>query len=130
MSMLSSMRDDLKDRAHELRMFADGLSAPYVVPSTKETMALSMNTAASRMEDAADMLWRLRELLICERKLNVEKGVENIELRELICVLIHCMSEVDNCDTCPINGNPHDVSIEWSACDTLREMLEENGFEV
>ena len=56
--------------------------------------------------------------------------VENAKLRELVRILVHCMDEVDNCDSCPINGNPFDVSKEWAACDTLHEMLCELGAEV
>lgn len=56
MSKLSSKCDELLDRAHELRMFADGLSAPYIVPSTKETIGLSMQSAATELERAADTI--------------------------------------------------------------------------
>ena len=57
-------------------------------------------------------------------------ATENAKLRELVRILVHCMDEVDNCDSCPINGNPYDVSREWAACDTLYEMLCELGVEV
>ena len=55
---------------------------------------------------------------------------ENAKLRELVSILVHCMNEVDNCHTCPINGNLYDVRAgEWAACDTLRDMLRELGVE-
>lgn len=55
---------------------------------------------------------------------------ENAELRKLVSVLVHCLDDTDGCDTCPINGNPYDVSTIWGACDTLRDMLRDAGFEV
>lgn len=57
-------------------------------------------------------------------------AAENAKLRELVRILVHCMDELDNCDSCPINGNPYDVSRDWAACDTLYEMLCELGVEV
>ena len=63
MSMLTSQCDRLRDRAKELRTLAPGLSAPYVVPSTKETMALAMQSAASELEQAADAIEGLRDAL-------------------------------------------------------------------
>ena len=63
MSMLSNQIERLWDMAKELRMLAPGLNAPFIVPSTKETMALSMQSAASEMEQAADTIERLRERL-------------------------------------------------------------------
>ena len=63
MSVLSEKIIRLRDRANELSMLAPGLAAPYVVPETKETMALSMLSAASEMSDAADTIESLRERL-------------------------------------------------------------------
>ena len=60
--MLTSQCDELRDRAKELRMFARGLGAPYILPDTKETMAVAMDTAASRMEEAADTILTLRDM--------------------------------------------------------------------
>ena len=63
MSMLSSQCERLRDRADELRMLASGMDAPYIVPSTKETMALSMHSAASAMREAAYTIEGLRDRL-------------------------------------------------------------------
>jgi len=63
MSMLTAQVEILRDRAHELCMLADGLSAPYVIPSTKETMFLAMKSAASEMREAADTIESLRDRL-------------------------------------------------------------------
>lgn len=63
MSMLSAQADELRDRAHELKMLASGMDAPYIVPSTKETMALAMASAASEMREAADTIMSLRDRL-------------------------------------------------------------------
>lgn len=53
--------DELREKAKLLRAYADGLNAPYVVPSTKELMALTMLDSASRMEQAAYTIESLRE---------------------------------------------------------------------
>ena len=87
MSMLSSKCDGLRDRAHELRMFADGLSAPYIVPSTKETMGLSMQSAATELERAADTIWELRCKLagVVDQQDEIERlQSENAKLRKLV----------------------------------------------
>lgn len=63
MNMLTSQADELRDRAHELVMLSKGLEAPYVVPETKKTMMLAMNTAANRMREAADTILDMRERL-------------------------------------------------------------------
>lgn len=48
----------------------------------------------------------------------------------LVHVLVHCMGEIDNCDLCPLNGNPYDVSIDqWFACDELHDLLSDVGIE-
>lgn len=53
---------------------------------------------------------------------------ENARLLELAKILVHCMGSVDRCDTCRINGNPCEVSIdEWFACDGLHERLRKCG---
>lgn len=53
---------------------------------------------------------------------------ENVELLELAKILVHCMGSVDRCDTCQINDNPCEVSIdEWFACDGLHERLRKCG---
>lgn len=63
MSMLSSQCSELREKAKLLRMHADGLSAPYIVPSTKELMAITMLDSSGRMEDAADTIESLRDRL-------------------------------------------------------------------
>ena len=62
--MLSSTCEMLRDRAKELRNLAPDYDAPYLVPSTKETMALAMRSAASEMELAADTICGLRDKLM------------------------------------------------------------------
>lgn len=58
------------------------------------------------------------------RRLKAEKE----RLFELAQILVHCMGEVDNCDTCRINDNPCEVSVdEWFACDSLHDLLREQG---
>jgi hypothetical protein len=61
MSMISGLIDELRERAKELRNLAPDPDVPYLVPSTKEVMALAMRSAASEMEDAADTIWQLRD---------------------------------------------------------------------
>ena len=61
MSMTSYQCSELRDKAKLLRMLAKGLEAPYVVPSTKQLMAMAMYDSATRMEGAADTIWELRE---------------------------------------------------------------------
>ncbi len=63
MSMLTAQADELREKAKLLRTHADGLNAPYVVPSTKELMALTMLDSTSRMEQAADTIESLRDRL-------------------------------------------------------------------
>jgi len=55
--------DELRDKAKLLRGHADGLKAPYVIPSTKELMALTMLDSATRMDEAADTIISLRDRL-------------------------------------------------------------------
>lgn len=56
---------------------------------------------------------------------------ENAKLRDAVHVLVYCGAHVD-CDGCPLNGNPYDTcsTVEWFACVTLREMIDELGVEV
>lgn len=61
MSMLSAECERLYDRADELRMLVGGMRAPYIIPSTKETMALAMQSAAFEMREAADTIISLRD---------------------------------------------------------------------
>lgn len=77
MSILSAMRDNLHERADELREHADELSAPYVRIPTKAVVYLSMTSAATEMDRAADTIWELREK--CG-----ELQDERDELRELV----------------------------------------------
>ena len=77
MSMTSGQCDELREKAKLLRGHVDGLSAPYVIPSTKELMALTMLDSADRMERAADTILELREMA---QKANAE----NAKLREYV----------------------------------------------
>jgi len=63
--MLGMQADELRSKAKLLRSHADGLTAPLVIPSTKELMALTMLDSASRMEEAADTIESMRDRL-CE----------------------------------------------------------------
>lgn len=60
MSILSEQIKELREKAELLRGHVDGLTAPLVVPSTKELMALTMLDSANRMEDAADTIESMR----------------------------------------------------------------------
>lgn len=91
-SMLSAQVDKLRERAKELRSLAPNPAVPYLVPSTKETMALAMRSAASEMEDAADIIWDLRDMVHHERN-------ENTKLRELCKELYECSRQI-GCDKC------------------------------
>lgn len=74
--------------------------------------------AIGAMRDKADELEAERDQL----------ADENARLFELAQILVHCMGEVDNCDTCRINDNPCEVSVDgWFACDSLRDLLRECG---
>lgn len=84
-----------------------------------------------RMARGGESAARWYTAKLIEARLDISNLMtENAKLRGLVRILVHCMDEVDNCDSCPINGNPYDVSKEWAACDTLHEMLCELGVEV
>jgi hypothetical protein len=53
---VTELADRLMDRADELRMLADSLSAPYILPETKKAMCMAMLSGANEMEQAADEL--------------------------------------------------------------------------
>lgn len=80
----------VRDRASELRMLADGMSAPYIVPSTKETMALAMLNAAREMDELADENAELRERLDGAHMSRLLTENENETLRELVRHLREC----------------------------------------
>lgn len=119
MSMLSSLRDRLRDRAKELRSLADGLAAPCLATSTKEIMALAMIAAASDLEAAADMILELRNQ--CNDLMDENERLrscltddadnarailhESAELRELVFVsLNYCANGMCSAeDPCPMN---------------------------
>lgn len=97
MSMLGSQADRLRDRADELRMLAGGMDAPYIVPSTKETMALAMQSAASEMREAADTIESLSDKLqgvmgtrYCELFGTPERTARTIVDREIGYRLMKC----------------------------------------
>lgn len=70
----------------------------------------------TQLADATVSMWR------------VEKRCA--ELREAVRILVYCSNHVD-CDGCPLNGNPYDIAtVEWFACDDLREMIDKLGVEV
>lgn len=82
MSMISAQCDQLRERAKELCSLAPDPAVPYLVPSTKETMALAMRSAASEMEDAANTIWELRCKLVDIVADLQEALAENARLRE------------------------------------------------
>lgn len=93
MSMISAQCDELRERAKELRNLAPDPDVPYLVPSTKEIMALAMRSAAGEMEDAADTIWQLRCRLVDAEDRVRKSGElcklcdladENAKLRELV----------------------------------------------
>ena len=77
MSMLNMQCERLRDRADELRMLAGGMGAPYIVPETKETMALAMMSAASEMREAADTIKSLRDRLQDAEDARYDAGFKN-----------------------------------------------------
>ena len=94
MSWISAQCDQLRERAKELCSLAPDPAVPYLVPSTKETMALAMRSAASEMEDAADTILSLRDMAQVLRAENAKlRGARDVwqendaKLRELIADL-------------------------------------------
>ena len=83
MSWISAQCDQLRERAKELCSLAPDPAVPYLVPSTKETMALAMRSAASEMEDAANTIWELQCKLVDIVADLQEALAENARLREL-----------------------------------------------
>ena len=133
-SMLSAQVDKLRERAKELRSLAPDPAVSYLVPSTKETMALAMRSAASEMEDAADTIWELRGMVHKERaeakKLRASNEViaedhaalckQNAKLRELVLHMYTCMGNVD------ADGNHECFSCEYedTECDFAGRMAQ------
>ena len=87
MSTLSAKCDRLRERAEEMRFLAPDPDVPYLIPSTKETMALAMRSAASEMEDAADTIWQLRNTNLDTANENDDLKAENEERRERVAEL-------------------------------------------
>lgn len=77
MSVLSVQVGELRDKAKLLRAHADGLAAPFVVPSTKELMALAMLDSASRMEEAAYTILSLQDRLQDAEDARYDAGFES-----------------------------------------------------
>ena len=76
------------------------------------------------------LLWKLSaSQVIDDYRADVRRlKAENASLFELAQIMVHCMGEVDNCDTCRLNDNPCEVSVdEWFACDSLCNLLREHG---
>lgn len=94
MSVLSAKRDRLRERAEEMRFLAPDPDVPYLVPSTKETMALAMRSAASEMEDAADTIWQLRNTNLDTANENDQLKAENAKLRKLMQDTYDCICEM------------------------------------
>ena len=89
MSMLSAQYDRLRERAKELRDLAPDPTVPYLVPSTKETITLAMQSAASEMEDASDAILSLRDRAQALQ-------AENAKLRELVRDMFRDFANADN----------------------------------
>ena len=73
------MLEWLRGKAKLLRGHADGLKAPYVIPSTKEPMMLTILDSATRMEEAADTILSLRDRL---QDAELGSGTCEVEVRE------------------------------------------------
>jgi hypothetical protein len=86
MSMLSAMTANLRNRANELRFFANGMGAPYILPETKQSMGISMRNAAVELEHAADTIDDLRRK--CQ-----DVQAENERLRETMAQMVHDHTE-------------------------------------
>ena len=150
MSMISSLIDELRERAKVLRQgrWSDGADD------------------ARLMEDAADTIWQLRDDLQRTndavrdaehdesrawdrvRKAEAENAKlrsclsddadnarqimgENAKLRELASILWYCMQDRKDCDGCRLNGAEGELSYDpLCACDGLHEMMRELGVEV
>ena len=61
---------------------------------------------------------------------NKQLKAENAKLREVVDIFIHCIGDLHSCYTCQVKGNPYDFQHDWGACDELRDMLVDMGFEV
>lgn len=105
MSMISAQCDQLRERAKELCSLAPDPAVPYLVPSTKETMALAMRSAASEMEDAANTIWELRCKLVDIVADLQEALAENAKLRELVAQRTAKRVTVSNSDTDHATGH-------------------------
>lgn len=104
MSTLSAKCDRLRERAEEMRFLAPDPDVPYLVPSTKEIMALAMRSAASEMDDAADTIWQLRNTNLDTANENDDLKAENAKLRELVKYTLLCCERDWPCEKCPLCG--------------------------
>ena len=118
MSILNMQCERLRDRADELRMLASGMDAPYIVPSTKETMAYAMSSAAHELNAAADTIEVQRDKLqgvigtrYCELFGTPERAARTLEKGKTLCAW---------CDkqTCSTSGGEcrifdYDALLEW-----------------
>ena len=142
MSMISAQIDELRERAKELRNLAPDPDVPHLVPSTKETMALAMRSAASEMDDAADTIWQLRDDL--QRANDAARDAEHDEsrawdrvrkaeaeadrLRELVREMWpHVRHRSRMCAECEL---PCGKSHECLLYEPMRERMRELGIEV
>ncbi|MBQ9000497.1 MAG: hypothetical protein IJ087_01435 [Eggerthellaceae bacterium] len=115
MSVLSVECKRLRDRADELRMLASGMDAPYIVPSTKLTMALAMQSAAFEMREAADTIESLRDRLQeSERHYRI-----NLEVMGEMChpEIVELMQE---CHATQANYEHCKYSTDRGWCDTSK----------
>lgn len=130
MSMISAQCDQLRERAKELCSLAPDPAVPYLVPSTKETMALAMRSAASEMEDAADTIWELRcklaDMVDMRERARVAEA-ENEKLRELAtlnwkwahsCCGNNCKMQTGGCGY----GIDRECNYERDIYDRMREL--------
>ena len=110
MSILSLQCERLRDRADELRMLASGMDAPYIVPSTKETMAYAMSSAAHELNAAADTIEAQRDKLqgvigtrYCELFGTPERAARTLERKFASC----------NGNVCIAPNVDYDALLEW-----------------
>lgn len=74
--------------------------------------------------------WQYKQAYEAALEHNHELKDENAKLREVVDIFIHCIGDLHSCYTCPVKGNPYDFQHDWGACDELRDMLVDMGFEV
>ena len=110
---------ELREKAKLLRGCVDSLTAPYIIPSTKELMALTMLDSAHRMEDAADELDAMAHTRWAELFGTPERAARTLVKMELDDINWHQLLSGD-CDGCPLVKS-HD---RFEDCEPKASLLE------